>query len=171
MWLLMSGCTSLMTISIEETATTTVESGTILEDLLDDFGFDDFVTMDVTASSKLRNQGVEPGDIREARLTYFELSVLSPEGADLSFIEAMSVSIQAPEVEAETLALQDSFGEGESEVSFVIEDVDITPYVVSQSLTILTDVTAHRPSETVEVEARFGVDVTATVQGAVNQVQ
>ena len=69
-----------MTISIEETATTTVESGTILEELLDDFGFDDFVTMDVTASSELQNQGVEPGDIREARLTYFELSLRSPEG-------------------------------------------------------------------------------------------
>ena len=68
MWLLMMGCTSALTITIEETSTTTVEAGTLLEDLLDDIGFDEFVTMDITASEEL-SQGVAPGDIREARMT------------------------------------------------------------------------------------------------------
>ena len=167
----MTGCSSLLTITIEETATTTVESGTILEELLDEVGFDDFVTMDVTAASELQNQGVAPGDIREARLVNFELRVLSPEGGDLSFMEDMRVSVESPDLDMETLAVQNSFPEGESVVSFVLEDLDLTPYVVSQSLSIYTDVTAHRPSESVEIEAWFQVDVTATVQGAVNQVQ
>ena len=104
MWLLMIGCTSALTITIEETSTTTVEAGTILEDLLDDIGFDDFVTMDITASEELKNQGVEPGDIREARMTVLELRVLSPEGGDLAFIDEMALSVESPDVELATLA-------------------------------------------------------------------
>lgn len=171
MWLLMIGCTSALTITIEETSKTTVEAGTILEDLLDDIGFDDFVTMDITASEELKNQGVEPGDIREARMTMLELRVLSPEGGDLAFIDEMALSVESPDVELATLASQDSFPEGESVVPFDLADLDLTPYVVSQSLSINTDVTAHRPSEDVEIEAWFQLEVTATVQGAVNQVK
>ena len=47
MLFLFFGCSSLLTISIEETATTTVEGGTVLEDLLGDLGFEEFVTMDL----------------------------------------------------------------------------------------------------------------------------
>ena len=51
-----------------------------------------------------------------------------------------------------------------------LEDVDLTPYIVSQALSLTTEVTASRPDEDTVVEARFVVDVTATVQGVKNQV-
>ena len=70
LWLV--GCSSLLTISIEESATTTVAGGTVLEDLLGDLGFDEFVTMDLTSSEELKNQGVEPGDIAESALTLLQ---------------------------------------------------------------------------------------------------
>ena len=49
---------------------------------------------------------------------------------------------------------------------FDIVDVDLTDYVVSHSMTLTTEVSAHRPDADTEVEARFVVDVGVTVQGA-----
>jgi hypothetical protein len=48
--------------------------------------------------------------------------------------------------------------------------VNLTPYVVSESMTLSTDVTAQRPEQDTLVEARFTVEVQATVQGAKNQL-
>ena len=170
MLFMLFGCSSLLTISIEETATTTVEGGTVLEDLLGDLGFDEFVTMDLTSSEELQNQGVEPGDIAESALTLLELSVIEPEGGDLSFLESMAVSVSSPEVASVLVAAQDTFPEGVSTVAFDLEDVDLTPYIVSQALSLTTEVSASRPEEDTVVEARFVLDVTATVQGLKNQV-
>lgn len=170
MLLLLVGCSSLLTISIEESATTTVEGGTVLEDLLGDLGFEEFVTMDLTSSEELQNQGVEPGDIAESALMLLELSVIEPEGGDLSFLDAMAVSVASPDVASVLVASQDTFPVGVSTVAFDLEDVELTPYIVSQALSLTTEVTASRPDEDTVVEARFVVDVTATVQGVKNQV-
>ena len=168
LWLV--GCSSLLTISIEESATTSVAGGTVLEDLLGDLGFDEFVTMDLTSSEELKNQGVEPGDIAESALTLLQLAVIEPEGGDLSFLETMAVSVASPDEAQVLVASQDTFPEGVGTVVFNLEDVDLTPYIVSQSLSLTTEVSASRPEEDTVIEARFIVDVTATVQGVKNQV-
>lgn len=156
----------LVTISVEKQSTTTVEGGSILENLLGDLGFDSFVSMDLTQSEELQNQGVEPGDIVDVRLVYLELEALSPPGADLSFIDSMDVYVSAPGLDEVRVASADDFPEGQAVVSFDIADVDLTDYVVSESMTLRTDVTGHRPDEDTEVEARFAVDVGVTVKGA-----
>lgn len=164
------GCTNLTTLSIEESAEATVEKGSILEDLLGDFGFSEFVTMDLTASEKMQNQGVGPGDIEDVNLIYFEMEAIGPDGADLSFIQSMDILVEAPGLEQRLMASADDFPEGQALVPFTIEDLDLTPYVVSQEMTISTDVTAHRPEVDTQVEARFQVDVRVTVQGIRNNL-
>ena len=67
------------------------------------------------------------------------------------------------------IAHADDFPEGEPKVSFTLDDVDLTAYVVSQSLTITTDVTAHRPEQDTDVTAAFTLDVGVTAQGVKNQ--
>ena len=163
-WLACQG--KLITISVTESSTTTVEEGTILEDLLGDLGFESFLSMDLTESQELQNQGVEPGDIVDVRLVYLELEALSPSGADLSFIEEMDVFVSAPGLDTVLIAEAASFPEGEAIVPFDIADVDLTEYVVSRSMTFTTEINAHRPEADTEVEARFEVDVGVTAQGA-----
>jgi hypothetical protein len=170
MFALLLGCSSLLTISIEETAITTVEAGTVLEELLGDLGFEDFVTMDLTASEALQNQGVEPGDISSSALTLLELSVIEPDNGDLSFLENMVISVESPDVTSALVASQDTFPVGVGTVLFDLEELDLTPYIVSQSLSLTTEVSASRPEEETVIQARFIVDVTATVQGVKNQV-
>jgi hypothetical protein len=167
---LLLGCAELLTIEIEQTAVTVVESGTLLENLIGDLGFSGFVSMDLTDSEELANQGVEPGDITGAKLVLLQLTAADPADGDLSFLQSMSVNVEAPDVDAALVASQGSFPEGEAVVSFDLEDVDLTPYVVSQSLTIGTDVSAGRPSEDTTVEALLRVEIEASLQGARNQL-
>ena len=162
---------SLLTIEIEESSQVLVEQGTVLESLLGDLGFGDFVSMDLTESQALANQGVEPGDIERVTLTVLELEAIEPADGDLSFFESMTFSVSAPNVDEVQIASAPGFPEGEALVVFDREDVDLTEYVVSESMTISTDVTASRPEQDTLVEARFTVEVQATVQGVKNQLE
>ena len=82
----------------------------------------------------------------------------------------MEVSASAPELEAALIASASSFPEGEPVVPFELVDIDLTPYVVSTSMSITTDVTAKRPEQDTLVEARFTLEVQATPQGVKNQL-
>ncbi len=156
----------LGTVTVQDSSTTTVEHGTIVEEWLADLGFDDFLAMDLTTSEELENRGVEPGDITDARLVMLQLEAISPEGADLSFIQEMSVYVEAPGLDRVLVAHADSFPEGEAVVDFDVTGTDIVDHVVSRSMTLTTETRAWRPSEDTVVEARFAVEVGATLQGA-----
>lgn len=158
----------ITTIDVDGQATTRVEGATILETLVGDLGFESFVSMNLVESEELQNQGVEPGDIRNARLVSFELEAVAPDGADLSFLQEMSISVSSPDLEEQTLAQAGGFPEGASLVPFDVEDVDLTDYIVSESLTIGTDVTGSRPEQTTDVQARYLIEVGVTLQGVKN---
>lgn len=156
----------LTTIDIEGSATTQIEGASILETLVGDLGFESFVSMNLVESEELENQGVEPGDIKNARLVSFELEAMSPSDGDLSFIDEMTILVSAPGLDEAALASADDFPGGTPLVAFDVQDVDLTEYIVSESLTIGTDVTGRRPDETTVVEARYLIEVGVTLQGA-----
>ncbi len=160
----------LFTIHVEDSATTEVPRGTLVEALLDDVGFDDFVEMDLTTATELQNQGVEPGDIREVTLDLFELEATDPPGADLSFLESMELWVEAEGLPPVLVASAEEFPEGVAVVTFDLETVDLTPYVVSEAMTFSTVTRGHRPAADTTVEARFDVAVGVTGQGACNQL-
>ncbi len=167
-----SGCAdgALTRIDVSGSATTVVPAGTLLEQLAGDLGFEDFVTMNLLEAEELRNQGVEPGDITEARLTGFELEAIAPDGADLAFLDALTVGVSAPDLPAAVLASSENFPEGTPTVALDLAEVDLAPYIVSASMSLTTDVTARRPDEEVTVEARYVVEVGVTLQGAAGQL-
>jgi hypothetical protein len=162
---------TLIVIEVDEETTTTVEPGTILEELIGDLGLDGFLDMDITASSELQNQGVEPGDISSVALTLFELEVLSPDGGDLSFLDSVELYEEAPDLPEVRVASAMDFPDGEGRVVFDLDAVDLTDYVVSQSMTFSTEIAGHRPDETTEIRAHFVLDVGVTTQGACSAVQ
>ena len=53
-------------------------------------------------------------------------------------------------------------------VQFNLSDVDLTEYLVSESMTLTTDVTGHQPEDDTTVVARVVLDVGVTLQGARN---
>ncbi len=88
----------------------------------------------------------------------------------LSFIEAMEVSVASTGLPSLQIASASSFPEGDAAVVFEITGADIAEYVVSQSMTITTDVTAHRPESDTVVRASWTVVVGVTTQGAVSNL-
>lgn len=147
----------------------TVEAGTVVEDLLGDLGFDAFTDMNIVEAKELQNQGVEPGDIDGVQLVSFELSVVSPSEGDLSFFESMSVYVESPGLEPVLIAEAFDFPQDARVVSFDVYDTDLTEYVVSESMTLSTDIVAGRPSEETVVKASYLLDVGVTLQGARSQ--
>lgn len=158
----------LTRIDVDGSAQTTVPGGSILTDLVGSLGFDGFTAMDITSAEELENQGVQPGDIKDVRLVTFELEAIDPSGADLSFIDEMTVSVAGPGLPTQVIASATDFPEGDAFVAFEIEDVDLTEYVVSESMTLTTDVTGNQPPDDTTVEARYLLDVGVTLQGARN---
>lgn len=161
----------LFNIRVTEQATTSIPARSTLEQLIGDFGFGDFASMDLTQSQELQNQGVDPGDIATARLVAFELEAIDPDGADLSFMDSMSIYVEAPDLPRLLLASADSFPEGEPLVEFEMTNEDIADHVVSQSMTFTTEVSGRRPDQRTEVMATFSVRVGVTGQGACSQVR
>ena len=158
--------TTLTHIDVDGADRVTVEAGTVLEELLGDLGFEAFTQMNVVASEELQNQGVEPGDIKEARLVSFELEAIEPADADLSFLDAMTLLVLAPGLPEEVVASAPGFPQGEALVVFDLEEVDLTEYIVSESMTLTTDVSGQRPDRATRIEARYVVEVGVTVKGA-----
>lgn len=161
----------LVRIRVNETAETTIPARSVVEGLLDDFGFAGFTGLDITASQELANQGVQPGDIVDTRVVRFDLRVLNPDDGDLSFLDALSVFVEAPGLDRVRIAHLDDFPEGEAEVAMALDDVDITDHVASESMTVTTEASGRRPERATTVEADFGLSVGVTGQGACNAVQ
>ena len=161
----------LFSIELEESAQTTIAGGTLLEDVLGDLGFEEFVTVDITASEELQNQGVQPGDIVNVTLTGFEMSVLEPADGDLSFFEEITVYVEANALPRVRIASLDTFPAGQQYVTFNLDEVDLTDYAVSQAMFIETEVTGRSPDEDTTIKADIIIDVGVTSQGACNQVR
>lgn len=168
LWL---GCEGkLFTIHVDEEAETVVPKGTLFEALLGDLGFYDFFELDVTSSQELQNRGVEPGDVKGVGLESFELVVVSPSDGDLSFLGSMDVYVSAPGLDEVLVASVDDIPEGVKFIDLTVDDVDLTAYVVSRSLTFTTDSSGHRPEQETTVKAVVSLAVGVTGQGACNQL-
>ncbi len=160
----------LLRIEVNADSETTIAKGTLLEELVGDVGFGDFLNMDITAASELANQGVQPGDIQDVRLVSFTLEATGPEGADLGFITSLDVFVSAPGEPRVLMASQADFGDGTGVIEMELEDVDLTPYAVSQSMTIEVEVEGSRPDVDTRVKAAYGLSIGVTAQGACNAI-
>jgi hypothetical protein len=161
---LWGGCSGLH-VDVEQTGRTVIPAGSVVQELLGGVGFGQFSDMDITHDEAIENQGIEPGDIDEARVTEFRLDAADPPGADLSFIDDMQIYVEAPDLPRVLVASQSDFPEGADSVSFDLEDVDLTEYVVSQSLTITTEVSGRSPDAETTIDAMVEMRVGVTQQG------
>ncbi len=156
----------LTSIEIERSAEILIPKGTLLEELLGDFGFDEFTQLDITSAEEIENQGAEPGDIRDVMLASFSLTATAPDGADLAFIDSLDLYVEAPELPRRLVASQSNFPAGQATVELELEELDLTEYAVSTSMTLTTEVTGSRPNVDTNVRADAVLVVGVTTQGA-----
>lgn len=165
------GCDALFHIDVDGTSASTIPAATPFEVVLGEIGFGEFVQMDLTEASELQNQGVEPGDISTVVFTTLSLEATSPAGADLSFIDRIEMWVEADGLDPVRVASQDEFPVGQAQVELDLDEVDLTEFVVSRSMTITTDVTGSRPEDSTTVEAYYALDIGVTKQGCNNYLK
>lgn len=168
MILLLTGCSGdLLTVDVDVTATTQVEGAGLLGSLLDVLKFSGFTDFDLTSAEELANAGVAEEDIEEVFLE--ELTFTVTEGDDLDFLTSVYFYVEAPEVESELLASRDGFSG--RQIAFDIEPLDLHDYVVSESMTLDTEVSASAPSNDTTIDAYARFSVKATIGGAVRHAR
>jgi hypothetical protein len=168
---LLLGCNgALFRFDVAESDTVVIERGSVLEDLVSDLGFD-FLAADVEVSQELANQGVEPGDVSGVYFRELVLTVEAPAGGDLAFLERLEFYVAGDGLPTRRVAWQDRFEAGQAVVALNLEDVDLTDYVVAESMDLVTEVEGRRPSQDTTIEAAYVIEIGATRQGACNQLK
>ena len=119
--LLLLACSELLAFTVEEESSATVEGLGTLGAVLGALELADFT---VSLDEQLANQGVNRGDLADARVTALVLS--SPDG-ELDFIDTMRVSIEAPGVATARIAYVEDIPEGATEVTLLLDDVNLVP--------------------------------------------
>lgn len=169
--LLLACSGQIASINLSESAEATIEGQSTLggiTELVGGLGFSGFTEMDISQSSELKNQGVQQGDIETAMVTRFTLEVVDPSDADLSFISSLEIWVDAPDLDPVMVASQTDFPSGVASVDFVLEDVDLADYVVSDSMSIMTEASGSVPSDKVTIKATADFEIGVTAQGACN---
>lgn len=165
----LAGCDGrLITIPLTGSAETTVQKGTLVEALIGEFGFSDLTKLDITSSSELQNQGVEPGDLTSVVMTKFALTVTDPDGADLAFLESLELWAEAPDVAKVLVATTPPIDDGATTVDMQLEDVDLVDHAVSQSMTLTLEASGNRPDVDTSIRADWALSVGVTAQGIGN---
>jgi hypothetical protein len=148
-------------VTIEET--TTIEGATAVEVLLDGFPvIDGLANFDLANSSEFKNGQYSPNDVGSVRLKRLTMSVVSPDGQDLSFFGDVVFLLSTDGMPTIEVATASEFPEGVSSVNFDTSGADIKDYVLAKagSFTVEVSDTKRPPQETVlKITAVFEVDL------------
>jgi hypothetical protein len=163
------GCVGkLLTVRIEQEGSTVVPGAGLVGGVLGALSLGGFDDLSVNVDQELANQGVEPGDIASVHVV--ELSLSTPDAPDMAFIDTLEVDIGSEGMDTVRIAHLEDFPEGEPDLDMVLDDEDLTAYVVADSLQVTTDASGSAPEDDTTINVFMALEVQATVSGAAKQV-
>jgi hypothetical protein len=164
--LLLSAACGLNVFDVTVKGSTTVEQGSLLEQIASLPAFSGFNSFDMAQTAEFRNQGVSKEQINSVKLKSFTLTVKSPAGAKLDFIDTISFFAETSGVERRRIAHK-TIADGLGSVELELDGVELKPYVSAPSMTITTDVSGRRPPDDTTVEAVVVLTVETNLAGAI----
>ena len=146
-------------VVVEET--TSVPGATPLELLLDSFPVvDGLAEFDISESSEFRNGKYSPDDVESVRLRRLTMSVVSPDGQDLSFFGDVVFLLSTEGLETIEVATASEFPEGMASVEFETTGSNIKDYVLAKRGTFTVQVSdTKRPAQETQLKIRAVFDV------------
>lgn len=158
-----TGCGApTVTFDVPVNARTTVERGTVVDQLLDQLGFADLASVDLEATEEFENNDVRREQVVAARVTSLNLAVEAPQGANFDWLDAVRFSVAAGDVAAAEVGSAD-IADGTAAVACVVNDVDIAEFVRKSRIDITTEATARRPPQDTTVRVDVTFQITAEV--------
>ncbi len=158
------GCVPTVDFDVPVSGDTTVDKGSLLEQVLDGFGFGSFVTMDLSQSQQFQDNDTRKDQVTSTKLTKLTLSVTEPVDGNFDFLDKIAFSAAADGVDKAEVAHKD-VPDGVRVFDCDLDDVELAPYVKAKSMSITADVTARHPAETTTVHVDANFHVTAEVVG------
>lgn len=169
-WLLLVGACvgELLTVRVEQSGSTEIDGAGALGGVLSTLQLGGFDDLSVNVDQELANQGVAPGDI--ASVYVVELGLTATPG-DLSFIDTLEIFVSAPGLDTVRIAHIEDIPAGTSQASMTLDGVDLTDYVVAESMTITTQAEGTLPEDDTTIDVFMAIDVEGTASGACSQVE
>ena len=159
-------CSGVDNFRITESSESSISGATIVEILLGDLGFGDWLNLDITQNETLANQGIERHQLDSVHLYSLTLDIIDghPE-QDFSFIETIRFYVESPGLESKLIAQGGPFVDGLTSVGMDLEPVNLASYAGAESMTITTDVTGRRPDRRTTLKAEIVLSVDVSVAG------
>lgn len=108
---------------------------------------------------------LQDGDLAEAR---FDAIVIDGNGADLSFLDAITISVASPGMVQEVVAMSEGPLVGAGPFELALTDVDLVPYFETGEISFPATLVGMTPEQDVELTVDWTVILGVTAQGVMN---
>ncbi|MCB9637915.1 MAG: hypothetical protein H6728_14295 [Myxococcales bacterium] len=156
------GCDGTVTFDVPTSGNTTVLKGTLLEEFVDNFGFGNFLNMDISTSQEFKSNNVARERVTKTVLTKLTLTIESPEGQNFDFLQKVTFFVEASGLAKQEVATAD-IPTGSKTVTFTPTGADIGAYIRAEKFSITTEVKGRRPTQDTTVRADAVFQVSARV--------
>ncbi|MCA1825320.1 MAG: hypothetical protein ABR567_06855 [Myxococcales bacterium] len=163
--MLLAGCPGLGQVGfdVDSTGRSTIQ-GSAAGGLLPAFpGFTGFGSMSFSQDQTFSNNNTNKDHVSSCRTKKLTLKIVSPTGANLSFISAIEFHIQAPNLPDVKIAELSPIPAGATIVELNLDDVELAPYAKADSFSITTKGTASVPPQDTTIEADLTLHIVANV--------
>lgn len=153
------GCsTPTIDFDVPISAETSLEGAGLLDQILSNFGFADFANVDLEASQEFENNDVRREQVVDARMTFLNLTIKSPQGANFDWLDSVAFSVAA-EGEDTVEVASATVDDGNTTVACDVNDVDLSPFVRASKMEITTEADARSPPNdtTITVDLNFKI--------------
>ncbi len=155
-------CSDLDNIIITKSANTTVQGGSPLN-ILNELGFIDFGSIDVSNEQEFKNKGFDIDDIDSVKVDSVKLEITSPaSGQDFEFIERVAF-YAVQNGQRALIADGGPFAPGLRTVNLDVTDVNLKDYVKAGSFSLGTEVNGNEPDNTTTIKATVALNVDVAV--------
>lgn len=157
-----SGCSGLISFDVNSQGNSTVPGSSPLLNL-GGTPFSGFNNISFSQSQAFQNNNTNKDHVSSARLTAFTLKVSAPSSQDLSFLRSVSFKIKTSTLGPQEIAHLESFPAGAKSVQLTLDDLELAPYVKSDSFTITTDAQGQSPPQDTTLEADLTLHIGASI--------
>jgi hypothetical protein len=156
-------CSNLDNIIITKSSNTTIQGGSPLN-ILDELGFVEFGTIDVSDEQEFKNRGVDIDDVDSVKVDSLTLEILSPaSGQDLTFIDNIAFYAVDADGRRELIAEGGPFQAGLRTVGLDVTDVNLKDYAKAGSFSLGTEVDGNDPQNTTTIKATVALNIDVAI--------
>ncbi len=157
------GCSALpIFFDVHSEGKTTIQKGTLLEQLSAGFGFEGFSSFDIAETQEFKNNNTQKNLVKEAKVKTLTMKITGPDSQNFDFLEEISFFVEAPGQTKKRIATK-AVPRGVKEFTLDLDAVDLTPFIKADSIVITTEAKGKRPENDTTVQAILVITIGAGI--------